>query len=301
MLSSCDAKFLEQEKVLSSIRNEYTIEKSVEFFGKGLFSGADVMMRFHPAPEGSGIRFKRIDLHNQPIIPAAIDYILGTPRCTIIGRDGCVIQSVEHVLSALKVFEIDNLLIELNGPEVPVGDGSALPFVAMLQKAGNKKQKRTVLSYYVAEPIYWSGNGVYLVALPSNEFRISYTLSYPNHPLLHSQFYSYVFDKATYTEEIAPSRTFSLYEEILPLLESGMIKGGSLENGVVLKGKEVLNPGGLRFPDEMVRHKILDLIGDFSLIGRPIFAHIVAIRSGHYSNTSFAKEIANLIKKERAK
>lgn len=256
-------------------------------------------MRFHPAPENFGVRFKRVDLPNQPVIPATIDYIIGTPRCTIIGRDGCVIQSVEHVLSALKACEIDNLLIELDGPEVPVGDGSALPFIGVLKQVEKRKQKSTVHVYRIAEPIYWSGNGVYLVALPASEFRISYTLSYPNHPLLHSQFYSYVFDKDTFSEEIAPSRTFSLYEEILPLLESGVIKGGSLENGVILKGREVLNPGGLRFPDEMVRHKILDLIGDFSLIGTPILAHIVAIRSGHYSNTSFAKEIVDLIKKER--
>jgi UDP-3-O-[3-hydroxymyristoyl] N-acetylglucosamine deacetylase len=258
-------------------------------------------MRMVPAAEGFGIRFKRVDLPNQPVIPASVDYILGTPRCTILGRDGCVIQSVEHILSALKAREIDNLLIELDGPEVPVGDGSALPFVEVLKKVDLRKQKGMVSPYYISEPIYWSGNGVYLVALPSKEFRISYTLSYPNHPLLHSQFYSYLFDVDTYAEEIAPSRTFSLYEEILPLLEGGVIKGGSLENGVVLRGKEVLNPGGLRFPDEMVRHKILDLIGDFSLIGTPIFAHIVAIRSGHYSNTSLAKEIAELIKKERKK
>lgn len=299
MLSSCDTKVLEQERVSSSIRNQQTIEKSVELVGKGLFTGADMTMRFHPAPEGFGIRFKRIDLPNQPVIPASIDYIIGTPRCTIIGRDGCVIQSVEHVLSALKAFEIDNLLIELSGPEVPVGDGSAIAFVELLRTVEKLKQKGFVEPYAITDPIYWSGNGVYLVALPSKEFRISYTLSYPNHPLINSQFYSYVFDSETYAEEIAPSRTFSLYEEILPLLENGVIKGGSLENGVVIRGKEVLNPGGLRFPDEMVRHKILDLIGDFSLIGTPIFAHIVAIRSGHYSNTCLAKEIADLIKKER--
>lgn len=299
MLSSCDVKAIDQAKILASVRNQHTISGSVTFSGKGLFSGLDVTMKFYPAPEDFGIQFKRVDLEKQPLIKATVDNIVGTPRCTIIGAGSAVVQSVEHVLSAIKAFEIDNLLIELDGPEIPVGDGSALPFIEMLEAVELTEQQATIDQFHLSHPLYWEGDEVYLVALPSKELKISYTLSYPHHPLLQSQFYSFTWDKKAYREEIAPSRTFSLYEEILPLLDSGMIKGGSLENGVVIKGEEVMNPGGLRFKDEMVRHKILDLIGDFSLIGQPLIAHIIAIRSGHYSNTSFAKEIANVMKMER--
>ncbi len=166
-----------------------------------------------------------------------------------------------------------------------------MPFVELLQKADIQEQDQTVPYYQLTNPVYWSEGNVHLVAIPSKELRYSYTLSYPGHPLLHSQFYTFAMNSERYTEEIAPCRTFSLYEEILPLLEKGIIKGGTLNNGVVIKGKEILNPDGIRFSDEMVRHKMLDFIGDLSLMGVRVMAHFIAIRAGHFSNTELAKKI----------
>lgn len=298
LLSSCDVETLEQERVLSSTRPQKTIGKSISLTGVGLFSGLPLRMRFIPAPEGTGVVFRRVDLPEQPSFPASVDYIWGTPRCTILGKGSVIVQSVEHVLSALRAFEIDNLIIEVDGPEIPVGDGSAMPFVEMIERADIVDQPAEIKSYSVKEPVYWSENGVHLVALPSKELRFSYTLSYPGHTLLSSQFFTFVMNEEDYVKEVAPSRTFSLYEEILPLLEKKVIKGGSLDNGVVIKGQEVLNPEGLRFSDEMVRHKVLDLIGDISLLGFPIVAHFIAIRSGHHSNTELAKQIAKRAQEE---
>ena len=287
----CELKIIEQVGELAPHRNEKTISREIAFSGSGLFSGIQVNLKLKPAPEGTGIVFQRIDLPEKPIIPAHVNYILGTPRCTILGKDNVVIQSVEHILSALSAFNIDNLVIELDGPEVPVGDGSALPFVDLLKKVELEEQSLLVTSYYLPKPIYWNDGNVSLVALPAKELQFSYTLTYPGHPLLNAQFYTFVMDQQRYIDEIAPCRTFSLYEEILPLLEKGIIKGGTLSNGVVIKGDEILNPDGLRFPDEMVRHKMLDLIGDLSLMGIRVVAHFIAIRSGHFSNTELAKRI----------
>ncbi len=297
MLLPCEVKIINEVTELESFRKQRTINSEISFSGVGLFSGAQVNMKLIPGKEGSGIVFKRVDLPEKPIIPAHVDYICGTPRCTILGnKEKVSIQSVEHILSALSAFNIDNLIIELDGAEVPVGDGSALAFVNLLQKSGIHEQDETIQNYYLKNPVYWSDGKVHLVAIPAKELQFSYTLSYPGHPLLHSQFYTFVMNKESYIEEIAPCRTFSLYEEILPLLDKGVIKGGNLSNGVVIKGEEVLNPDGLRFPDEMVRHKMLDLIGDISLMGIRVVAHFIAIRSGHFSNGQLAKMILACIK-----
>ena len=250
-------------------------------------------LRICPAEENHGIVFKRVDLPGQPTLPAHVDYVRGTPRCTIIGKNGTSIQTVEHILSALSGCEIDNVMIEIDGPEVPILDGSGLGFVELIDKAGVTIQKASKHILRISSPVYWSKGDVHLVALPADEFRISYTLSYPTTNFLRSQFYSISVTEESYKNEIAPCRTFSLYEETVPLIEQGLIKGGSLENAVVIKGDAVLNPEGLRFSDEMVRHKILDVIGDLSLTGLQPNMHVISIRSGHHSNTSFAKELLN--------
>ncbi len=292
----CEIKVLKEEGESAALRKQRTISQEVSFSGGGLFSGMYVNMKLRAAPIGTGIVFKRVDLPDAVIIPAHVNSILGTPRCTILGKGNVFIQSVEHILSALSAFEIDNVVIELDGPEVPVGDGGSSLFVELLQKVEIMEQDASLPYYYLDAPIYWSDGNVQIVALPAKQLQFSYTLSYPNHPLLHAQFHTIQMSSGRYAEEIAPCRTFSLYEEILPLLEKGIIKGGSLSNGVVIKGKEVLNPDGLRFPDEMVRHKILDLIGDISLMGVRVVAHYVAIRSGHFANTELAKRILSVLK-----
>jgi UDP-3-O-[3-hydroxymyristoyl] N-acetylglucosamine deacetylase len=279
--------------VSTSKRKQRTLAKPVSISGIGLFTGLKMTMRLLPEEENSGICFRRVDIPNSPTLPARAECVRGTPRCTIIGNNGTSIQTVEHVLSALKGCEIDNVVVEVDGPEIPIIDGSSIAFVEMIEESGIAFQKATKHVHRLSTPVFWSKGDVQLVAIPSDEFRISYTLNYPSSNFLRSQFYTFSVTEESYKNEIAPCRTFSLYEETVPLIEQGLIKGGSLENAVVIKGDTVLNPEGLRFPDEMVRHKILDLIGDLSLVGYPFLAHIIAIRSGHFSNTAFAKELIN--------
>lgn len=277
----------------TSKRNQRTLAKPVSLSGIGLFTGKKVTVRLLPQEEDKGICFRRVDIPDSPLLPARAECVRGTPRCTIIGTNGTSIQTVEHILSALKGCEIDNVIVEVDGPEIPIIDGSSMAFVEMIEESGVAFQKASKHVIRLSTPVFWSKGGVQLVAIPCDEFRISYTLNYPDSNFLRSQFYSLIVTEESYKKEIAPCRTFSLYEETVPLIEQGLIKGGSLENAVVIKGETVLNPEGLRFPDEMVRHKILDIIGDLSLVGFPFLAHIIAIRSGHFSNTAFAKELIN--------
>lgn len=277
----------------SSRRNQRTLHRRVKTSGIGLFTGHHVTLSLIPAPENTGVRFRRVDLPDRPTFPAAVDYVRGTPRCTIIGKGDVCIQTVEHILSAIKAYDIDNVLIEVDGCEVPICDGSSLSFIELIEHGGVAIQKATRRIRELEVPIFWSRGDVHLVALPASEFRVSYMLSYPHSSLLHSQFFSAVIDEENYRQDIAPCRTFSLYEETVPLIEQGLIKGGSLENAVVIKGDTVLNPEGLRFVNEPARHKVLDLVGDISLVGHPFLAHIIAIRSGHFSNIAFARELLN--------
>lgn len=287
-------------KVSSLSKNQKTLAEAVSMTGIGLFTGQKVEVTLKPAEPGFGICFQRVDLPNKPMLPAQVQYVRGTPRCTILGKNGTIVQTVEHILAAIKAFDIDNLLIEINGPEVPIGDGSGMPFIELIEEAGINYQKASKKFYHLTAPIFWSQGDVHLVALPSDDFRISYTLNYPTSDILRSQFHTVLVTEENIKDQIAPCRTFSLYEETVTLIEQGLIKGGSLENAVIIKGEAILNPEGLRFPDEMARHKILDLLGDLSLVGFSFFAHIMAIRSGHFSNTSFAKELRNHILMENS-
>lgn len=297
-LPTIEATSSKSRKVTSLSKNQKTIAESVKIKGLGLFTGHKVEMTLHPAAENTGIKFQRTDIKNKPIMDAKVQNVCATPRCTVLGKGDVVVQTVEHILAALKAYEIDNLLIEINGPEVPIVDGSAVPFIQLIEKAGVTYQRSTKKFFHLSTPVYWSQGDVHLVALPSDEFRISYTLNYPNSEILRAQFQTFSISEEVFKADIAPSRTFSLYEEAVPFIEKGLMKGGSLENAVLIKGGVILNPEGLRFPDEMVRHKILDLIGDLSLVGFSFFAHVIAIRSGHFSNTSFAKEIYNHVMME---
>ena len=283
------------DELSSSKKNQRSIKKIAKIGGTGLFTGKKVEVKLTPAPEGTGIVFQRVDLSSKPFLQALVNNVKETPRCTILGNHECQVQTVEHILSALKAFDLDNVIIEIDGPEIPSCDGSATPFVDLIQRAGVVSQPATKRVHRLEAPVYWSKGDVHLVALPAEEFRISYTLNYPNSEFLKSQFYTIHVNEETYKQEIASARTFSLYEEVVPLIEKGNIKGGRLDNALIIKGDKILNPEGMRFQDgyEMVRHKILDLIGDLSLIGHSFLAHVLAIRSGHFSNTSFAKELVS--------
>jgi UDP-3-O-[3-hydroxymyristoyl] N-acetylglucosamine deacetylase len=276
-----------------------TIEREVSASGIGLFTGEKVSLKICPAPSNSGIVFKRTDLPGEPDIPALLSFVREAPRCTRLAKGKTSVLMVEHLLSALYAYGIDNARIEVEGPELPAADGSAQLFVDLIEKTGVVVQDASRQYVRVTQPIYWSEGEVFLIALPSQEFRLSYTMHYPHSPLLRSQYYSFALQSLRYKAEIAPCRTFSLYEEIVPFIENGIIKGGGLENALVIQGGRILNPEGARFEDEMVRHKILDLIGDLALIGAPLVAHVIAVRSGHSSNVAFAKTIAKTLKIEK--
>lgn len=282
-----------------SSRPQRTLKKEVAFSGIGIHTGEQVTMRFRPAKDHAGVVFKRTDLPGQPVIPATVEYVSETSRSTTIGIANVCVHTVEHVLAAVRANKIDNLVIEVSAHEPPVGNGSSDIFVSMIEEAGIIEQKSTVPILRIQSPVYWSEKDIHIVALPYDGYRISYTLNYPGSKVLKAQYCTLDIDSDSFKKELAPCRTFSLYEEVSVLMDRGLIKGGSLDNAVIIKGDVVFSKNGLFFSDEMVRHKILDMIGDLSLIGLDFQAHIISIRSGHCSNYSFAKKLYNHITMEK--
>lgn len=276
-------------------RMQKTVREAISFSGKGLFTGLSTEVRLLPAPPHHGLVFYRSDLPERPAVPAQLQAVLDTERSTRLAQGDVKIGLVEHLLSSLYACEIDNACIEVSGPEIPICDGSARLFIDLIDQAGTVEQEAEGRDLIIQEPLFWSEGESVLVALPFDGLRISYTLHYPHSSFLKSQFFSLNLDRETYRREIAPCRTFALYEEIAPLVASGFLQGGALESGLVIKDGALLNPEGARFEDEMVRHKILDLLGDLSLLGRRLKAHIVALRSGHKSNVAFAKMLETCI------
>lgn len=281
-----------KSSTLSTTRAECTLNAPVSVSGVGLFTGENVAVRFVPADCGVGVCFCRVDLPGKPLIEAKLSNVVSTSRCTMLGTNieerEASVQTVEHVMAAISACGLDNVIIEVNGSELPILDGASAVYMALFEKVGLQMQSSEKKIYALQEPLYYSHRDTTLVALPSDEYRISYTLHYPNSPFIGTQFYSVEVNKKNFTEQIAPCRTFSLYEEILLMMEKGMLKGGNLENSVVVKDNQVLNPDGLKFPDELVRHKLLDTIGDLAL-GLSIRGHVIAIRSGHKTNHAFAQ------------
>ena len=273
------------------LSQQKTIKQPAEVAGRGLFSGIASKLRFCPADQGTGIVFVRTDLPEPVRISANIANVVKRDRRTCLLSGSGVVETVEHVLAALTAYQIDNLCVQVNEKEPPVGDGSSGPFVHLIEEAGITLQeaKRRVVA--LKKPIHYSNGNVHLVALPSDEYRISYTLNYPNTPVIRSQYFSLPVSGENFKEQFSRCRTFALYEEISHLMEKGLIRGGSLDNAVIIKDNAILSKEGLRFPDEMVRHKILDVIGDLSLVGFPFLAHIIAICSGHETNIAFGKKI----------
>lgn len=246
-------------------------------------------MLLSPARAGTGIIFRRVDKPGSPEIPARVEYVQDTTRSTQIGVGDIRVTTIEHVLAALRAYEIDNVYVDITAEEPPVGNGSAQQFVEIIEKSGIVEEEALTGVVSLQKPVYLSQGDIHLIALPDSQYRISYTLSYPQSAVLRAQYFSTLIDAEHFKKEIAPCRTFCRYEELIALMERGLIRGGSLENAVVIKDDVVISKEGLVFPDEMARHKILDLMGDMSLIGIQFKAHIIAIRSGHTSNIAFAK------------
>lgn len=275
-------------------RFQNTLQRSVEYAGIGLHTGETVTLRMHPANENSGIVFRRIDLPEASPIRAHVSSVCDTSdRCTVLGNQACKIYTVEHLMAALYANQVDNVLIELSNIEPPVGNGSSDVFVDLIQEAGIEQQSIQKECLELTSPIYFSHGHTHLVAMPCDTFKVSYTLHYPQNPALKTQYCSFDITPPIFNQEIASCRTFCLYEEISALMDKGLIKGGSLDNAVVVHGKSFLSKNGLFFPDEPARHKILDVVGDLALLGYDLKMHIMAVRAGHAANYGLAQRIYN--------
>src|SRR4051812_5998236 len=278
---------------------QHTLGKPAPLSGTSLHTGAKVSVKMQPATVDSGIKFKRVDLQDEPTIDATIGNVKTVERATTIGEGSIRVHTVEHVLSALAGLGVDNAVVEMDANEPPICDGSALPYVEAIRKAGVVPQETPRLLFHVREPIsVQTASGSLLVLLPDDEFRISCTQAGPENRF--TQFISTSVTPAIYERDIAPARTFVYYEDVQALMEMNLIKGGSLENAIVVRGESVLSKEPLRFPDEFVRHKILDIIGDLSLIGQRIRGHIVAVKPGHGVNAELATLLAREITKRKA-
>ncbi|MBI2930750.1 MAG: UDP-3-O-[3-hydroxymyristoyl] N-acetylglucosamine deacetylase [Planctomycetes bacterium] len=272
-------------------KNQRTIRKSVELEGVGLFTGAPARLRLIPAQVNSGVAFIRADLPNRPRLPVRADTVASKFRRTMVQADEIEIETVEHLMSALGGLGIDNLDIELNAAEVPNIDGSSAPFVELLTSAGLEDQAELRKVLTVRDTVTVSEKDVHLVALPSeNGLTINYTLNYPGTPI-GMQHLSMDIDEERYRKELAPARTFCLESEAQALQAQGLGKGGTVKNTLIV-GKDGPIDNPLRFPDEYVRHKVLDLLGDLSILGGELRAHIVAVGSGHTTNVRLVKRLA---------
>ena len=276
------------------IRPQRTLARAVTIEGVGLHTGETSVVTFRPAPANSGIRFVRTDLPGRPEIavrPENAHFDPAAGRRTILQQDGVQVHTMEHVLAAVAGLGLDNLIIETDTMEVPEGhDGSAAPIAQALQTAGIVDQDKPTSHIKVSKPVRWAENGVELSAVPHSGFRITFRIDY-DHPLIGTQELTVDLTPETFLREIAPARTFVLERDLDLLRQSGWIKGGRLESAIVVGKDRVLNEEKLRFEDEFVRHKILDVIGDLALVGRPIIGHVVAHRGGHALHTAFAARI----------
>src|SRR5882724_10275623 len=275
---------------------QHTVGRTASLRGTSLHTGEKVSLRLHPATVDHGIKFKRKDLPDEPTIDARIDNLKMVERATTIGEGSVRVHTVEHVLAALSAMDVDNAIVEMDANEPPIGDGSAQPYVDLIKKAGVIAQEEPRKVFHVREPMHVeSKTDTLLVLLPCETFRISCTQAGPNNRF--AQFLSMEITPATFEREIAPARTFVYYEDVRPLMEKNLIKGGSLENAIVVRGEAILSKEPLRFADEFVRHKILDIIGDLALIGQRIRGHVVAVKPGHSANA----ELACIVARESAR
>ena len=307
---------------------QHTLKESIEFLGVGLHTGEEVKMTILPAAENHGYKFQRTDLEKQPIIKADVDNVVSTERGTTLEQNGAKVYTTEHVLAALYAMQIDNALIQVDAPEIPILDGSSKLFVETIDKVGRAEQNADRVYFELDENIKWEDTEkeIEFLAIPDKAYRVTVMVDYRS-PVLGTQHAS-MFDIKDFKNEIASCRTFVFLRELEFLAKNGLIKGGDLDNAIVLVereninkeelnklakllGKEsldisvdgigVLNHTKLQFENEPARHKLLDIVGDLALIGKPIKAHILAARPGHSGNVRFAKVLKEQIKKQAKK
>ena len=305
-----------------------TLKKEITLTGVGLHTGETVNLTLKPAPENHGYKFKRVDVEGEPIIKADADLVVATDRGTTLEFKGTRIYTTEHVLAALYGMQVDNALIELDGPEIPIMDGSAMPFVNAIKEIGFEEQEAEREYFVVSENLPWEDlkKGTEILAVPADDFRLTVMVDY-NSPVLGTQ-HATMYNISEFESEIAECRTFVFLRELEHLAKNDLIKGGDIDNAIVLverdnvseeelkslakllgkeelkvevKGIGVLNSSKLKYQNEPARHKLLDVVGDLALIGKPIKGHILTARPGHSGNTSFAKIIKEVMKKDKKK
>ena len=269
--------------------NQQTLNRAATFSGIGLHSGNRVNMTILPAPASSGVRFRRVDLDGQPEIEARVENVSETNRSTTLAKGNVKIHTVEHVLAALAGYGIDNAVIELDANEPPIADGSSREFCKIIQTAGIVAQPEKREFFAPTEPIELRLGETMMTIFPDEHFKITCTSA--DKQGRFTQFYSTEITPKTWEKELAHARTFCFFEEIEYLIKNGLIKGGSLENAIVIRDDAVLTTEPLRYAEEFVRHKMLDIIGDLSLLGRPVRGHVIAVRPGHAGNVELARKI----------
>jgi UDP-3-O-[3-hydroxymyristoyl] N-acetylglucosamine deacetylase len=270
------------------MNQQRTLRRPISCAGIGLHSGKKVTLSLKPAAADSGIRFRRSDLGGQEV-PATVDHVGGINHATGLMRDTVRVDTVEHLLAAFVSLGVDNAVVELSSPEVPIMDGSAAPFIYLIQEAGIKPLSSPRRYLKVLRPISLSRGDKRIAIYPSDHFKVTYSIAF-DHPMLRHQSRTIRLTEESFIEEIAPARTFGFLEEVEMMRQQGLALGGSLENAIVIGDTGVLN-NALRFDDEFVRHKILDVIGDMALVGHPIIGHLVAHRGGHALHTQFAAHV----------
>jgi len=267
-----------------------TLRSEVECTGIGLHTGSKVGLKLKPAPPNTGIRFIRKDLPGQPEIAAKNGNVVETNLSTSIGRNGCGVSTVEHLMAALFGLGIDNARVEVTGPEVPIMDGSSAPFVFLIKTAGIREQNEPKRFLVIRKRFRVEDGNRSITVHPSRALKITYTIDF-NHPLLKDQTYVLKFSGGGFIRDISRARTFGFLKDIQLLRDNGLAMGGSLDNAIVIDDFRVLNEDGLRYEDEFVRHKILDFLGDLALLGSPVIGHFVVEKSGHYLNQVMLREL----------
>ncbi len=302
---------------------QHTIKQAISVTGKGLHTGEPVTLTFNPAPENHWLKFQRTDVEGQPIIDADADLVVDTSRGTTLEKNGVRVHTTEHVLAALVGLGIDNCMIQVTGPEMPIMDGSSLEFIKVLETAGIVEQDANRDYFVLEENIAYEDpiKNVEMLAVPQDEFRVTVMVDYGSEVLGTQHASMYKIDE--FKKEIAPCRTFVFLRELEALIAHNLIKGGDMDNAIVLvdsdlpkekldhlrkvfnkpdvevKSRGVLNNTALRFFNEPARHKLLDIVGDLALVGKPVKLHVLAARPGHAGNVDFAKKIKALIKKQK--
>lgn len=268
-----------------------TVRDSISCSGIGLHSGKKVRMTIKPAAPDSGIQFIRTDLGVPQVIKAHFENVIETNFSTTIGINGTRVSTVEHLLAAFFGLGIDNATVEIDGPEVPIMDGSAAPFISLLKNAGIREQRNAKQFIVIKKPMRIEDGNRSISIKPARELKISFSIDFP-HPLIKDQRFDFHFSDSNFIKEISKARTFGFLKDMKSLWDAGLAQGGSLDNAIVIDEYRVLNEDGLRFSDEFVRHKVLDFIGDLAIIGAPVIGHFTVERSGHSLNQAMLKKLA---------